>query len=230
MQSWVPLSGTGVGEQASALRLGLAQIGGRGAVVAAQDRSGEPDVVLGPGSLRSLQRAALLAQDWQLPLITVVDTTGAELSKEAEEGALAGEIARSLATLMRLRTPTVSVLLGSGTGGGALAMMPADRVIAAGNAWVTPLPPEGAAVIRHGDPGYADQMAAQQQITAAHLAAVGAVDVVVSEHGDWLGTLAQTITNELAALPTHNSPATPTESDLVTARRARWRSVAVPTS
>jgi acyl-CoA carboxylase subunit beta len=64
-----------------------------------------------------------LAAELQLPLVTVIDTPGAALSKEAEEGGLAGEIARCLADLVTIDAPTVSVLLGQGTGGGALALV-----------------------------------------------------------------------------------------------------------
>src|SRR3712207_9255745 len=89
-----------------------------------------------------------LAAELRLPLVTLIDTPGAALSKEAEEGGLAGEIARCLHDLVVLRAPTLSVLLGQGTGGGALALVPADRVLAAANGWLGPLPPEGASAIR----------------------------------------------------------------------------------
>ena len=54
-----------------------------------------------------------------------------------------GEIARSLPDLIGLASPTLSVLLGQGTGGGALALFPADRTIAAQHGWLSPLPPRG---------------------------------------------------------------------------------------
>jgi hypothetical protein len=86
-----------------------------------------------------------LAVELRLPLLTVVDTAGAALSVEAEERGLAGEIARCLEDLVTLDAPVVSVLLGQGTGGAALALLPADRVVAARHAWLAPLPPEGRA-------------------------------------------------------------------------------------
>ena len=63
--------------------------------------------------------------------VLVIDTAGPALTVEAEQGGLAGEIARCLAELVTLDTPTVSVLLGQGSGGPALAMVPADRVLRA---------------------------------------------------------------------------------------------------
>ena len=92
-----------------------------------------------------------LANELRLPLVSFIDTPGAELSPEAEQGAIAGEIARCISWMSTMRVPTVSVLLGQGCGGGALALLPADVVIAAENAWLSPLPPEGASAIVHGD-------------------------------------------------------------------------------
>ena len=104
-----------------------------------------------------------LAEELGLPLVTVIDTPGADLSPRAEEGALAGEIARCLADMSRLTVPSVSVLLGQGCGGGALALLPADRVIAAEHAWLSPLPPEGASAIVHDDVEHAAEMAERQR-------------------------------------------------------------------
>ncbi len=122
-----------------------------------------------------------LAEELGLPLVTVIDTPGAELSPEAEEGAIAGEIARCIATLTTMTVPTVSVILGQGCGGGALALLPAQVVVATQNAWLSPLPPEGASVIRHGDVDHAAEMAEAQGIGAAALLASGIVHRVVPE-------------------------------------------------
>jgi acetyl-CoA carboxylase carboxyl transferase subunit beta len=114
----------------------------------------------------------------------VIDTPGAELSPEAEEGAIAGEIARCIATLTTMSVPTVSVILGQGCGGGALALLPAQVVIATQNAWLSPLPPEGASVIRHGDVSHAAEMAEAQGIGAAALLQSGIVHHIVPELPD----------------------------------------------
>ena len=83
-----------------------------------------------------------------------------------------------------MTVPTVSVILGQGTGGGALALLPAQVVIAAQNAWLSPLPPEGASVIRHGDLDHAAEMAEAQGIGAAALLESGIVHRVVPELPD----------------------------------------------
>lgn len=82
---------------------------------------------------------------------------------------------------MTLPSPTVSVLLGEGTGGIALALVPADRVLAAQHAWLSPLPPEGASAIVHRDTSRAPQMAQAQGVRSRDLLAAGIVDRVVPE-------------------------------------------------
>src|SRR5690606_31949472 len=129
------LNGTGQGEAGGASRTALATFGGRGAVVVALDRHAQSHSSdLGPGALRQARRGMELAAGLHLPLVTVIDTPGAALSREAEEGGLGGEIARCLAELLALPVPTVAVLMGEGTGGGALALTPTDRIIAAEHA------------------------------------------------------------------------------------------------
>ncbi len=145
----VLLSGTDRGEAATTL-LALARFGGQPAVVVGQQRL--VGGLAGPRALREARRGMALAAGLRLPLVLVIDTAGPALSVEAEQGGLAGEIARCLAELVTLDTPTVSVLLGQGSGGPALAMVPADRVLAALHGWLAPLPPEGRE--RHRLPRY----------------------------------------------------------------------------
>lgn len=125
-----------------------------------------------------------LAAELRVPLVLVIDTIGASLSREAEERGLAPEIARCIADLVTLDTPTVSVLLGQGSGGGALALLPADRVLCAANGWLAPLPPEGASAIVYRDTLNASKMAAAQGIRATELKSNGIVDSIVPEYPD----------------------------------------------
>ena len=105
--------------------LALARFGGQPAVVLGQQRV--VGGMVGPAALREARRGMALAAGLQLPLVLFIDTAGPALSAEAEQGGLAGEIARCLAELVTLDTPTVSVLLGSGqrrTGAGDGACRP----------------------------------------------------------------------------------------------------------
>lgn len=181
----VPLNGTGEGEHDPGLLIALARFGGSPCVFLGQDRRGQTeDSPLGPGALREARRGMRLAAEFNLPLVTVIDTPGAALSVEAEQGGLAGEIARCLSDLVTLEAPTLTLLLGQGTGGGALALLPADRVVAAQHGWLSPLPPEGASAIVHRTTDRAAQMAQEQRVCSADLLADGVVDRIVGEHPD----------------------------------------------
>ncbi|MGY4098597.1 carboxyl transferase domain-containing protein [Nocardia sp. R16R-3T] len=181
----VPLSGTGQGESDRTIVHALARFRGQPCIVFGHDRSGQQgEHTMGPAALREARRSMALAQELRLPLVLVIDTVGAALSKEAEERGLAPEIARCIADLVTLQTPTVSVLLGQGTGGGALALLPADRVLAATHSWLAPLPPEGASAIVHRDTDHAPELAEAQRIRATDLLADGVVDRIVPEFPD----------------------------------------------
>jgi acetyl-CoA carboxylase carboxyl transferase subunit beta len=167
-----------------------------------------------------------LAAGLQLPLVLFIDTAGPALSADAEQGGLAGEIARCLAELVTLDTPTVSVLLGQGSGGPALAMVPADRVLAALHGWLAPLPPEGASAIVFRDVAHAPELAAAQGIRSADLMRHGIVDAIVPEHPDaadepmeFTRRLSATIANEL-----HGLQSIPDEQRL-DARLTRYRRI-----
>ena len=177
----VLLSGTGRGEAATTL-LALARFNGQPAVVLGQQRI--TGGLVGPAALREARRGMALAAELRLPLVLLIDAAGPALSAEAEEGGLAGQIAQCVAELVTLDTPTVSVLLGQGSGGPALAMVPADRVLAALHGWLAPLPPEGASAIVFRDTAHAPELAGAQGIRSADLLASGIVDAIVPEHPD----------------------------------------------
>lgn len=200
----VLLSGTERGEAATTL-LALARFFGQPAVVVGQRRI--VGGLVGPEALREARRGMALAAELRLPLVLVIDTAGPALSTEAEQGGLAGEIARCLAELVTLDTPTVSVLMGQGSGGPALAMVPADRVLAASNGWLAPLPPEGASAIVYRDTEHAAELAAAQGVRSMDLLRHGIVDVVVPELPDaadepraFTARLSTAIATELHAL------------------------------
>ena len=204
----VPLHGTNQGEYDPALMLALARFGGAACVVLGQNRRGQTvERPLTPSGLRAARRGMRLAGELKLPLVSIIDTAGAALSKEAEEGGLAGEIARCLSELVTLDAPTICVLLGEGTGGGALALMPADKVICAQHSWLSPLPPEGAAAILHRDPSRAPELAAAQGVRSLDLLRTGIVDRIVAEHPDaadepeaFCGRMSHVLQYELAKL------------------------------
>ena len=176
------LRGTEKGERDSTVLVALTRLDDQPCVVIGQDRSRQvPGHAMGPGALREARRGMKIAEELGLPLVSVIDTPGAELSPDAEERALAGEIARCIAGLTTMTVPTVSVILGQGCGGGALAFLPARTVVATEHAWLSPLPPEGASLIVHGDLAHAPEMASRQRVRATDLLADGVVQHVVPE-------------------------------------------------
>ncbi|GAA3366847.1 hypothetical protein GCM10017744_075730 [Streptomyces antimycoticus] len=244
-----PLSGTGAGEHDPGLLLALARVGGTPCVVLGHNRRsarkgdtaegpGEGQA-LGPAGLRTARRGMHIAAELGLPLLTVIDTAGAALSREAEEGGLAAEIARCLADMVTLPAPTLCLLLGQGAGGAALALLPADRVVAARHAWLSPLPPEGASAILHRTTERAYEVAARQGVRSADLLAQGIVDRVVeedaSDSGDgsragdasrapdaFLSRLGHLLGAELAALRAQDP------DERLAARRVRHRRIGLP--
>jgi acetyl-CoA carboxylase carboxyl transferase subunit beta len=181
----IRLNGTEEGERDTSMLIAITRLDGQPCVVIGQDRKSQTPVTpMGPAALREARRGMRLANELGLPLVSFIDTPGADLSPDAEQGAIAGEIARCIGQMSTMRVPSVSVLLGEGCGGGALALLPATRVIAAEHAWLAPLPPEGASAILYGDIAHAAQMAETQRVRSADLFESGIVCRVIPESDD----------------------------------------------
>ncbi|MDQ3157277.1 MAG: acetyl-CoA carboxylase carboxyltransferase subunit alpha/beta [Actinomycetota bacterium] len=178
----VRLQGTDEGERDTTMLVALTRLDGQPCVVIGQDRKTQtPSTPMGPAALREARRGMRLANELRLPLVSFIDTPGAEMSPEAEQGAIAGEIARCISQMATMHVPAVSVLLGQGCGGGALALLPATRTIAAEHSWLSPLPPEGASAIVYGDVDHAPEMAEAQHVRAVDLLEMGTVHHVIPE-------------------------------------------------
>ena len=173
--SWTELHGTD-----PVVRAGLATVEGGRAVVIAMNRhaaDGRPR----PAGYRLAQRAIALAGRLSLPLLTLVDTPGADPSAAAEADGVAGEIARTFSAMAELPATSVSVCVGEGGSGGALALGHADRLLIQEHAIFSVIAPEGAAAILERDAGKAPELAARLKLTSADLLQLGIVDSVVAE-------------------------------------------------
>jgi acetyl-CoA carboxylase carboxyl transferase subunit beta len=191
----------------SPLAVGTARIGGHRCVVVGQDRSASRARPLGPPALRRAQRAIAAAGTLGLPLVTLIDTAGAELTQAAEEGGVAFEIAHCVDAMLRLPVPTVAVLLGQGAGGGAIALAAADRLIALEHSWLAPLAPEGASAIVHGHPDRAAELARGQRISAGALLSRGIADTVLPEPAAFAGGITAAVARVLDELTGPDRPA-----------------------
>jgi len=173
--AWVELRGTD-----PTVRAGLARIGRRPLVVIANDRragSGRP----GPAGYRLARRALGLAGRLGMPLLTLVDTPGADPGPGSEAEGIAAEIAETFAAMAEAPVPTVSLCVGEGGSGGALALAAADRLLMLEHAVFSVIGPEGAAAILARDPAQAARYADRLRLTAADVAALGVADAVVPE-------------------------------------------------
>jgi acetyl-CoA carboxylase carboxyl transferase beta subunit len=160
----------------------LARVTGRPTVVIAQRRRGDgAPAAMNPSGYRKARRAMALAAELRLPLVTIVDTPGAELSEDGERGGLAGAIAGCLADMAALPVPTVAVLLGEGGSGGALALLNADRVLAAEHASLGVIAPEGASAILYRNLDHTAELAATQGGASWQLLEAGIADGLIPE-------------------------------------------------
>ena len=137
----------------------------------------------GPEGYGKAMRVMAIADALDLPVITLIDTPGAFPGAEAEERGQGGAIARSMQTMLRLRVPTVAVVIGEGSSGGALALGVADRVMMLQNATYSVISPEGGAAILWRDAAKAREAARAFQPTAATCYRWGITDAVVPEPG-----------------------------------------------
>jgi len=168
------------------VRAGLATIGrDRRCVVVATDRysgQGRPT----PEGYRLAQRAVALAGRLGVPVVTLVDTPGADPSPAAELQGIGLEMARTFAAFAACPTPVVSVCVGEGGSGGALALCCGDRLLISEHAIFSVIGPEGAAAILERDAAKAPEVAERLRLTARDLADLGIADEVIGEAQDAL--------------------------------------------
>ena len=134
-----------------------------------------------PEGYRKALRLMKLADKFELPIITIIDTAGAFPGIGAEERHIAKAIAVNLREMMTLRVPVIAVVIGEGGSGGALGIGIADRVLVLENAYYSVISPEGCASILWKDRAAAPDAADALKITSDHLKRFGLVDEVIPE-------------------------------------------------
>lgn len=180
-----------------------------------------------PAGYRKAMRMFDLADKFGLPVVTLIDTPGAYPGIAAEEQGQAWVIAESIRRMSRLQVPAVSLIIGEGGSGGALAVGVANRVLTMENAVYSVISPEACAAILWRDAGEAAGAAEALKMTARDLLGLGVVDRVVEEplggaHRDPTGTVAlvrQVLAGELAALKERDS------AELLSQRYERFRAL-----
>jgi len=134
-----------------------------------------------PEGYRKAMRVMRHAEKFNMPLICLIDTTGAHPSLAAEERGQAQAIAQNLVVMADLRVPIVAAVIGEGGSGGALAIGVADRLLMLEHSIYSVASPEASAAILWRDSGKASEAARSMKITAQDLHAFGIADEVVAE-------------------------------------------------
>jgi acetyl-CoA carboxylase carboxyl transferase subunit alpha len=198
----------------AAVIAGFAKLKGRRVLVIAQDKGRDFKEKVrrnfgsaSPEGYRKVTRLAKLAGHLGLPIVTFVDTSGADPGIGSEERAQSEAIATTLTTFADVPVPVVATIIGEGGSGGALALALADHVIMLQHSVYSVASPEGAAAILWGDASKADEAAARLRLTSDDLRELGIVDEVIPEplggaHRDAQGTINSVLTAIDAALET----------------------------
>jgi acetyl-CoA carboxylase carboxyl transferase subunit alpha len=137
-----------------------------------------------PEGYRKALRIMKLAEKFGLPIVALLDTPGAYPGIDAEERGQAEAIAVNLREMARLKVPLISVVIGEGGSGGALALGVGNRVYMLENAIYSVISPESCAAIIWRDSGEAQKAAVALRLTAEKLLALGLVDAIIPEPGE----------------------------------------------
>ena len=134
-----------------------------------------------PEGYRKCIRLMNLADKFQIPVITFIDTPGAYPGVGAEQRGQASSIANSIECCMSLRVPNISIIIGEGGSGGAIALASSNKVIMLENSIYSVISPEGCASILWRDPSKSLQAAEAMKLTAKDLLALGIIDEIIEE-------------------------------------------------
>ena len=206
---------------------GLAELEGMPVTVIAMEKGGDMKEKVrrnfgspNPEGYRKALRLMKQAEKFRRPVVCFVDTSGAYCGLGADERGQGQAIAENLLEMIDLKTPVVSILVGEGGSGGALAMAVADQVWILENAVYSVISPEGCASILWKDPKRVKDAADCLHITAQDMAELGVAEKVISEEEGFDCAYAQ-IKEELCALLPSLLALTPEE--LLEKRYQRFR-------
>ena len=185
---WIELHGDRYFSDDTAIIGGIGKISGKSFVIIGQEKGrgtknklyrnfGMPR----PEGYRKALRLMKLAEKFNIPVLTIIDTIGAYPGLGAEERGQAEAIARNLFEMARLNVPIISFVIGEGASGGALGVGVADRLLCFENTWYSVISPEGCASILFRDATRAPEAADSMKVTAQDLFDLGIADKIISE-------------------------------------------------
>lgn len=185
---FTPLAGDRKFAEDAAIQAGFARFRGQPVVVIGQEKGHDTKTRIKhnfgsarPEGYRKAIRIMEMADRFQIPVITLVDTAGAYPGVGAEERGQAEAIARSTETCLNLRAPLISIVIGEGGSGGAIAIATGNKVYMLEHSIYSVISPEGAASILWRDATRARDAATAMKITAEDLLGLGIIDDIIPE-------------------------------------------------
>lgn len=185
---FTPLAGDRAYAEDHAVIGGMGRFDGNSVVVIGQEKGHDTESrvkhnfgMARPEGYRKAQRLMDLADRFGLPVITFVDTAGAYPGVGAEERGQAEAIARSIESCLELKVPMVSLVIGEGGSGGAIAIAVADRILMLEHSVYSVISPEGCASILWRDGAHATEAANALKLTAQDLLELEVIDEIVAE-------------------------------------------------
>ena len=134
-----------------------------------------------PEGYRKALRLMKLAEKYNIPVLTLIDTPGAYPGLGAEERGQAEAIARNLFEMAKLKVPIINAVIGEGASGGALGIGVGDKILCFENTWYSVISPEGCATILFRDSSRASEAADSMMVTAKDLEEMGIADAILPE-------------------------------------------------
>ncbi|WP_369716652.1 acetyl-CoA carboxylase carboxyltransferase subunit alpha [Leptotrichia alba] len=187
-QDFVELHGDRLSKDDNAIVGGLASIDGYKIMIIGQQKGRDIDSnifrnfgMASPEGYRKALRLMRMAERFKLPILTLIDTSGAYPGIEAEEKGQGEAIAKNLAEMFGFRVPIVSVVIGEGGSGGALGIGVADSVLMFENSVYSVISPEGCASILFNDLAKAAEAAKSLKMDAISLKTLGVIDEIIKE-------------------------------------------------
>lgn len=185
---WTPLAGDRKFGEDAALQAGFGRFNGQSVAILGQEKGSSTETRLKhnfgmarPEGYRKAVRIMDMADRFNIPVISFVDTAGAYPGIGAEERGQAEAIARSTEKSLDLGVPNLAIVIGEGGSGGAIAIATCNRVLMLENAIYSVISPEGAASILWRDAAKAQDAATNMKITASDLLAFGVIDGTIAE-------------------------------------------------
>lgn len=213
----VQLRGDRAGTQDPAVVTSIARVAGRPFMAIALDKQFTP----GPGGFRKARRCIEIAGRLGIPIVTIVDTRGADPSEGSEREGIAWEIARLFEAMLTIQVPILSIVTGEGGSGGALAFAAADVLLAYESSVFSVIGPELAAEILWRDPSRAPDAARRLRLTAHDLLDLGIADALLAEPFT-AESLIRAVAYHLAELDERSV----SNEELTARRQRRWRGTA----